>query len=201
MKTVLLFGGSTLLLLSCSSSPDSNSTENLSDEEMKNRVEVEEIEFERDSLAVIQKSDLFQPVVQHKRKAKLEVKEIENSEIPSSPNVISCGGVPDPKTRVFDIVEIDAQFPGGVQELKKFIRENIRYPEEGDCVQGAVYVSMVVEKDGCVTHAEVMRGGLSDDLNQEALRLVRSMPKWIPAQNNGKIIAARVRLPIRFTLN
>ena len=86
--------------------------------------------------------------------------------------------------------------------MKKWIQENVQYPEIsrelGD--QGRVYVTFVVEPDGKITGIDVMRGGVTDELNREAKRLVRNMPKWKPGEVKGTSVRARCRLPITFTL-
>lgn len=209
MKTILLIGGSILLLFSCGQASDPKSIEIPSNEEVKPKVEVEE------TVVVIDSAETFvlqaiEPE-QHRETPRqwgdmdrnpgsdtgkeLIVLEKPYPELPTIPFDSSKYMFHDPD---FD-ARIDPLFPGGAKEMKKFIQANIQYPSR-DCVEGRVYVSFVVEKDGCVTNVEVMRG-ISEDFDNEALRLVRSMPKWIPAQNSGKVVAAKVRLPISFTLN
>lgn len=100
---------------------------------------------------------------------------------------------------ILDIVEEEAGFPGNVQE---WIAKNIKYPESaielGD--QGRVFVQFVVEKNGDVSNVVILRG-VSDDLDKEAKRVVKNMPNWKPAKNNGKSVRTYVRLPINFELN
>ncbi|MFK7785176.1 MAG: TonB family protein, partial [Crocinitomicaceae bacterium] len=96
--------------------------------------------------------------------------------------------------------EVPAEYSGGVLEMKKFVASNLKYSERLHDYHGTIYASFEVEKDGCITHAESIRS-VSEEMDREAHHLVRSMPKWIPAKNNGKIVAARVQLPIRFSLN
>ena len=81
--------------------------------------------------------------------------------------------------------------------MKKFIASNLKYPNREVSYQGKVYVSFVVGKDGGIEDEKVFRG-VSKELDAEALRVIRAMPNWIPAENNGKIVAAKVRLPISF---
>lgn len=192
-----------LLLCSCVETSENEIAESLSDKEMKSKVEVEEIVFEKDSLEIKDeaKPEGIIPIDPSLGGCVLPKNGLTEDSLlpPPFTPLIGCGP-PSPNSRVFDIPEIEPQFPGGVVELKKFIQENIRYPEGDVSVQGRVYVSFVIEKDGCVTHVKIMRG-VSEKMDQEALRLVSSMPKWIPGQNNGKVVAAKVRLPIRFSLN
>jgi protein TonB len=103
---------------------------------------------------------------------------------------------------IVDFPDVEAAFPGGAAAMKKWIQENVQYPEIsrelGD--QGRVYVTFVVEPDGSITGVDVMRGGITPELNREAKRLVRNMPKWAPGEVKGKPVRARCRLPITFTL-
>ncbi|MFK7787776.1 MAG: energy transducer TonB [Crocinitomicaceae bacterium] len=103
---------------------------------------------------------------------------------------------------IVDFPDVEAAFPGGAAAMKKWIQENVQYPEIarelGD--QGRVYVTFVVEPDGAITGVDVMRGGITPELNREAKRLVRNMPKWAPGEVKGKAVRARCRLPITFTL-
>lgn len=106
---------------------------------------------------------------------------------------------PDP---TFDFAEVEPAFPGGAEAMVKFIVDNIQYPETakelGD--QGRVYVAFVVEKDGSLSNIEVLRG-VSVELDREAKRVIRSMPKWKPGEQQGKVVRCRMRLPVTFTLN
>jgi len=78
-------------------------------------------------------------------------------------------------------VEVMPSFPGGVTALKKYLKENIRYPEEcrEDSIQGRVVVGFLISKRGKIKHAHVKRS-LHPLLDKEALRVVKSMPKWSP---------------------
>lgn len=117
--------------------------------------------------------------------------------IPPAPDV-----QPVKQAEIVDFPEVDAAFPGGAAAMKKWIQENVQYPEIsrelGD--QGRVYVTFVVEPDGSITGVDVMRGGITEELNREAKRLVRSMPKWEAGEVKGDKVRARCRLPITFTL-
>jgi protein TonB len=108
-----------------------------------------------------------------------------------------------PQEEIIDFPDVEAEFPGGAMDLKKFIQENFKYPkkavEQGD--QGRVYVTFVVETDGSITGVDVLRGGLTEELNMEAIRLVSLMPPWYPAEKKGVKVRARCRLPITFYLS
>ncbi|MCJ8292638.1 MAG: TonB family protein [Crocinitomicaceae bacterium] len=109
---------------------------------------------------------------------------------------------PKVKAEIVDFPDVEAAFPGGAAAMKKWIQQNVNYPEIsrelGD--QGRVYVTFVVEPDGSITGVGVMRGGVTEELNREAKRLVRNMPKWTPGSVKAQPVRARCRLPITFTL-
>jgi TonB family protein len=100
-----------------------------------------------------------------------------------------------------DQVEEMPQFPGGTKKLKEYIEANTCYPEgaEDSCVQGRVIVTFIVEEDGSLTETRVVRG-LDPLFDAEAVRVVESMPKWIPGKLNGKTVRIRYTIPVRFQL-
>lgn len=136
-----------------------------------------------------------------------EVVEEENK--PEPP--ISTPPVPPPvkidveQTKIVeDIIEfpdVEASFPGGAAALKQYIRDNVVYPEMAMEMneQGKVYLSFVVEKDGSISNIKVERG-VSSDLDREAKRVVRSMPKWVPGEAKGKTVRTKCSLPIVFVI-
>ncbi len=92
-------------------------------------------------------------------------------------------------------------YPGGEAALYKYIAENIHYPEQAkaDGVEGKVYVRFIVTEDGSVVNAYVARG-VGGECDEEALRVIKSMPKWIPATYEGKHVAVEYVVPINFKL-
>lgn len=100
-----------------------------------------------------------------------------------------------------DVVEQMPSFPGGTQALFEYLKENVTYPEECEetCVQGRVAVSFVVEKDGSITEAKVVKS-VYPSLDEEALRVVNSMPKWRPGKQNGNSVRTKYTIPITFKL-
>lgn len=97
--------------------------------------------------------------------------------------------------------ENDASFPGGAAEMQKWVTNNVQYPlgakELG--IRGEVYLGFIVEQDGSLTNIEIYKGA-GYSLNQEAIRLVKSMPPWFSSELNGRLVRTRVRLPITFEL-
>ena len=102
---------------------------------------------------------------------------------------------------IFVAVEQQAEFPGGQAALMKWLSTNIRYPEAAaqNDIQGRVVVKFVVEKDGSIGKAEIVRG-VDKDLDREALRVVQKMPKWQPGKNNGVAVRSYFNLPVTFKL-
>ena len=95
------------------------------------------------------------------------------------------------------VVEYQPQFPGGIKACEQFIKENLRYPDTESDVQGRVIVSFLVERDGSLSDIKVVRG-LDPAFDEEALRVVKMMPKWSPGATDGKISVMRYTIPIIF---
>lgn len=89
------------------------------------------------------------------------------------------------------------QFPGGNSAFTKFIEENVRYPDTESDIQGRVIVTFKVEIDGSLSDIKVVRG-LAPEFDEEALRVVKMMPKWVPARTGGKTTVVRYNIPISF---
>ena len=102
---------------------------------------------------------------------------------------------------VFDMVEQAPQFPGGQAELMSWLVKNIRYPviAQENGIQGRVICQFVVGSDGSVRDIKVLRS-LDPSCDKEAVRVIQSMPKWIPGRQNGKAVSVRYTLPVIFKL-
>lgn len=102
---------------------------------------------------------------------------------------------------VFVRVGKQASYPGGIRKMMDYIKNNIQYPK--DCekagIQGRVIVSLVIGKDGSINDVTVLRG-VHNSLDAEAVRVVKSMPNWNPAENNGKKVRSKFTLPVFFRL-
>ena len=105
------------------------------------------------------------------------------------------------ESKVFDIVEQMPSFPGGPAALMKFLSENIKYPvvAQENGVQGRVVVAFVVERDGSITDVHIARG-VDPSLDKEAVRVVKSMPKWTPGKQNGSAVRVKFNVPVAFRL-
>ena len=100
-------------------------------------------------------------------------------------------------SKVYDVPETMPEFPGGTQALMEYIRNNIKWPDEESSVQGRVIVSFVVEKDGSVSNAKVVKS-VHPAFDAEALRVVNGMPKWIPGKQNGEPVNTKYVMPVIF---
>jgi protein TonB len=103
--------------------------------------------------------------------------------------------------QIFMVVESMPEFPGGEAALYKYLGENIKYPQmaKESGIQGRVFVTFVVERDGKVTDVRVLRG-IGGGCDEEAIRVVQSMPKWAPGKQRGKSVRVQYNLPVKFTL-
>lgn len=103
--------------------------------------------------------------------------------------------------RIFDVVEENAQFPGGEEACMKWLRDHIKYPSicQDQGVQGRVIVGFVVNRDGSIVDVKVVRSP-DQHLSDEAVRVVKQMPKWKPARQGNKTVRSRFNLPVMFRL-
>ena len=102
---------------------------------------------------------------------------------------------------LINYVEKQPEFPGGTDSMFAFIQRNIRYPEEAkrSGIEGRVFVTFVIEKDGQVSNAKILRD-IGGGCGEEALRVVNSMPKWKPGTQRGNPVRVQFNLPIMFQL-
>ncbi len=109
-----------------------------------------------------------------------------------------------PPDEIFVVVEQMPTFPGGETAMYQYLEDNLQYPQEAKAanIQGTVYVKFVVLKDGSLYDIKIIRGITPNGfgLNEEALRLVQSMPKWTPGRQRGVPVPVYFNLPIRFKM-
>ena len=103
---------------------------------------------------------------------------------------------------VFVVVESMPEFPGGQQALFKYLSENVKYPviAQENGIQGRVICQFVVNKDGSIVDVEVVRSGGDASLDKEAIRVIKSMPKWKPGKQRGKPVRVKYTVPVNFKL-
>lgn len=102
---------------------------------------------------------------------------------------------------VFQVVEQMPEFPGGMDKLMEYLSKNIKYPSiaQENNIQGRVIVEFVVNKDGSIVEPKVMRS-VDSSLDNEAMRVIKSMPKWNPGKQRGKPVRVRYTVPVLFRL-
>ncbi len=103
--------------------------------------------------------------------------------------------------KVFTVVEESPTFRGGQQAMMNFLQENLTYPPTAreEKIQGTVFVTFVVEKDGSITGVKILRG-VQPDIDAEAMRVVKAMPAWTPGYQDDEPVRVQFNLPIRFVL-
>lgn len=130
-----------------------------------------------------------------------------NIYIPASfPSMLAPAPQPEQENKeedvVFRVVEKMPKFPGGQRALFKYLAETVKYPilAQENKIQGTVIVSFVINKDGSIVDVEVAKSSGDARLDKEAVRVIKSMPKWIPGKNRGKVVRVKYTVPINFRL-
>lgn len=103
--------------------------------------------------------------------------------------------------KVYEIVDQMPEYPGGTQEMLRFVASSVRYPvgAQQNKIQGKVFVGFVVGRDGVVKDVKVVKG-VDPLLDAESVRVVNTFPRWTPGKQKGKLAAVRYTLPINFVL-
>ena len=131
---------------------------------------------------------------------------VQQSQPASVPEIQVVTYAPQPKEveqgEVFQVVEEQPMFPGGMEEMMKFLQQNVKYPKEAyeQGKQGRVIVQFVVNTDGSISNDTIVRS-VDPLLDAEALRVVRSMPNWTPGKQKGEPVRVRFTLPVTFRLD
>lgn len=135
-------------------------------------------------------SPMVQSIAQVDKSTK-EAKEIQTS----TPQV-------KPGEDIFTVVEVMPKFPGGDDARIKYMQNTLKYPEAARKAgkQGTVFVSYVVEKDGSITNAEILRG-FDKECDRAALEVIESMPNWEPGLQRGKPVRVKYNMPLKFSLS
>lgn len=106
-----------------------------------------------------------------------------------------------PDDSIYTVVEQAPQYPGGVEALMNYLRENVHYPALAlkSNIQGTVFVNFVVEPNGSISNVMILRG-IGGGCDEEAMRVVKNMPDWTPGYNDGRAVRVRYNIPIRFII-
>ena len=134
-----------------------------------------------------------------------DIKVVEQNQAPevqeTKPVDMPNGMAVDAREEAFDVVEQMPEFPGGPQALMEYLMKNVSYPKSAfDAnIQGRVLAQFVVDKEGTVRGAKVIKS-VDPALDNEALRVINSMPKWTPGRQNGKLVNVKYTIPVTFNL-
>jgi protein TonB len=104
-------------------------------------------------------------------------------------------------SKVYGFVEQKPSFPGGPEKWSEYVKANLKYPDgaKANDLQGIVFVTFVVERDGSITDPKILRG-IGDPCDEEAKRLIKNSPKWNPAMQDGKVVRAHSFVTVEFKL-
>ena len=131
-----------------------------------------------------------------------EIKVVEQDDIVTVEGEVEAPAQESPADDAFDVVEQMPEYPGGPKALMEFLNNNVQYPAEAEKagIQGRVIATFVVEKDGSISNAKVVKS-VDPLLDAEALRVIGAMPNWKPGMQNGKIVRVKYTIPLSFHLD
>lgn len=151
----------------------------------------------------VQEIEALNVVEDDKEVAHIEINtEDDNSVVEIAAPVQQVVEEEEVEEEVFVVVEKMPEFPGGQAALFKYLSENVKYPviAQENGIQGRVICQFVVNKDGSIVDVEVVRSGGDASLDKEAVRVIKSMPKWHPGQQRGKSVRVKYTVPVNFKL-
>ncbi|NIG56813.1 energy transducer TonB [Chitinophaga sp. Cy-1792] len=164
---------------------------------------------------VIKKDAEVPPDEEPPKHEDIKDKSISTKTVEGDPNGIDAGLLEDSKgtgvveappapakEEIFTFVEQPPSFPGGEEALNKYLSKNIRYPRvaQENGISGTVFVQFVVDSEGNIKDVKTVGAAKGGGLEEEAIRVVKTMPKWKPGKQNGRQVSVQFNLPIRFTL-
>jgi TonB family protein len=159
--------------------------------------------IDEESVRVLNLSPKWKPGIQNHRKVRVQYSVPINFTLAGADKRVSENSIRDTSKpdKVYDAVEQLPGFPGGIEALGKFLASNIKYPktarEKG--IQGRVICSFVIETDGSLSNIIVARG-VSKELDEEAIRVLKQSPSWIPGTQNGRKVRVQYSVPISYSL-
>ena len=175
------------------------------DGDVEYRSFVDTVIVEKDAATIKKRTATFQATSSQQEEEDMA----DYDDVIGSTGVVVVAPVPIPNpgylapdtTKVYDVVEQMASFPGGQQKLMEYLSENTHYPKECEeiCVQGRVIVRFVVERDGSISGVTVIKS-LDPQMDAEAVRVISSMPKWNPGRQDGVAVRVKYILPVTFRL-
>lgn len=159
--------------------PDDQAT----DEELVTQTELQDVKIGSENIDGVTPDEAVEVVVDETATKIVEVVEIEKDDVP------------------FVTVEQQPDFPGGLRALAKFLSDNIKYPSPAQKmnIEGRVALTFIVSKTGEISNIEVLKG-IGFGCDEEAIRVVRLMPRWHPGKQSGRAVPVKFTLPISFAL-
>ena len=141
-------------------------------------------------------------VISNKTQDGIETNEIAAEPPTEAPTAVTKVLEIEEDNTPFTTVEVQPSFMGGNSEMYKFLGKNLKYPTAAQRanIQGKVFLSFIVEKDGSITDIETMKG-IGFGCDEEAMRVVKLMPKWIAGKQNGRNVRVKFTIPVFFKLD
>jgi TonB family protein len=140
------------------------------------------------------------PVTEKSQISKIETKDVKKK---ASPQKVrnKKGKAKKADEKIYNVTELMPSFPGGPSALSDYISKNVKYPlkAEENGIQGRVIVTLIITKEGKVTNPKIVKS-VDPSLDKEALRVVRTLPDWIPGRQNGKAVNVLFTIPVTFRL-
>lgn len=146
--------------------------------------------------------ELENAVISNKTQDGIETNEIAAEPPTEAPTAVTKVLEIEEDNTPFTTVEVQPSFMGGNSEMYKFLGKNLKYPTAAQRanIQGKVFLSFIVEKDGSITDIETMKG-IGFGCDEEAMRVVKLMPKWIAGKQNGRNVRVKFTIPVFFKLD
>jgi periplasmic protein TonB len=146
--------------------------------------------------------ELENAVISNKTQDGIETNEIAAEPPTEAPTAVTKVLEIEEDNTAFITVEVQPSFMGGNSEMYKFLGKNLKYPSAAQRanIQGKVFLSFIVEKDGSITDIETMKG-IGFGCDEEAMRVVKLMPKWIAGKQNGRNVRVKFTIPVFFRLD
>ncbi len=159
-------------------------------------------EIDAEAIRVLQNSPKWTPGIQNRRAVRVQYTVPINFKLPpAAANTALNDTMPDDHSKIFTAVEQHPQFVGGVVSFYKYLGDNIHYPEKSRSrnIQGIVFLTFVVEKDGSLSDIKVVKS-VADDIDAEALRVMKICPNWNPGMQNGRAVRVQYTVTVNFVL-
>jgi protein TonB len=114
---------------------------------------------------------------------------------------VSCSSYLDTSLnqQVYLFADKKAEFPGGEKAMLQFVQSNLKYPSDGSCITGTVFIEFVVDSEGKIIRKAIRRS-IHKAMDEEAMKVIDKFPKFIPARCNGKVVSFLVTIPVKFKM-